>query len=640
MKKKKYLKSIQSLFTILTLLLCLPVQAEKISPNVIMIVVDDVGFSDVAFNGNPVIQTPNLDRMASEGLNLTNFHTSTVCAPGRAVLLTGRDHNRTGVWSTTMNYYRIRANETIIAQPFKEAGYDTGMFGKWHNGDNYPYRAEDRGFTEVVRHGGGGVSQSPDYWGNDYFDDTYFHNGKPKKYKGYSADVFFNETIRFASESKKKNKPFFAYLATNTAHWPAIVSQKYLKAYQKHPRLQVGGKGGAIESQIFYAMIANIDENIGRLDNKLKELGLFENTIVIFTSDNGSRDPNAVTDFTPRFKGGKGAMVAEGSTRVPLLFRWPEGRLQIAGTIDNTLIKAQDLMPTLINAANIPPPEGVEFDGVDIMPVLKGDKTFISPMQFEEQTAGIRPLGKFHKFTVRTQKWRLFSDKLIDIENDPHQKKNLADKYPEVVANLQKSYEKWHDELEPSFDDLTYIVVGNSAENPSVITSHDWAPPAKVYQGELNKAKKGIKTKIGVPWLQSSISAGKPQNGRWFVEVETAGEYNIELRRWPREEDKPMTYGGDVAGLNADYMVSVTKEGASAQRKQGKAIKMDYVRLQITDINNKKLFDQTKPVTIKDHFISFDLALTKGKKSIQSWMFDSQEKFENRGAYFMYITKK
>jgi arylsulfatase B len=633
-------KVIPLLIAVVGLLFMMSVQATNKAPNVIMIVVDDVGFSDVAFNGNPVIKTPNLDNMARQGLNLTNFHTSTVCAPGRALLLTGRDHNRTGVWSTTMNYYRIRSDETIISQPFKDAGYATGMFGKWHNGDNYPYRPEDRGFTEVVRHGGGGVSQSPDYWGNDYFDDTYFHNSKPEKYKGYSADVFFDETIRFASENKKKNKPFFAYLATNTAHWPAIVPQKYLDAYRNHPRLQIGGKGGAIESQIFYAMIANIDENMGRLDKKLKELGLFENTIVIFTSDNGSRDPNAVTDFIPHFKGGKGAMVAEGSTRVPLLLRWPEGHLQKAGSVDNTLIKAQDLMPTLLNAAHIKSPEGVEFDGVDIMPVLKGDKTFIPAMQFEEQTAGIRPLGKFHKFIVRTQKWRLFSDKLIDIENDPHQKKNLAKQFPEVVEHLRKSYGKWHDQLEPSFDNLTYVVVGNAAENPSVLTSHDWAPPATEYQAELKKAKDGIKTKMGVPWLQSSIAKGQKINGRWFVEVDSAGDYNIELRRWPREENKPMTYGGDVAGLNADYMVRVTKEGKLAKRKQGKAIPMDSVRLKITDVNDKALFDQTKSVNINDHFINFDLTLSKGKNSIESWMFNSQSKFENRGAYFMYITKK
>jgi len=610
-------------------------ETDSVRPNIIMVVVDDVGFSDVGFNGNPVVQTPNLDRIAGEGLNLTNFHTSTVCAPGRAVLLTGRDHSRTGVWSTTMNYYRIRAEETVIAQPFKEDGYATGMFGKWHNGDNYPYRPEDRGFDEVVRHGGGGVSQAPDYWGNDYFDDTYFHNGIPKQYKGYCTDVWFDETMRFISQNK--DRPFFAYVAPNTAHWPAIVPKEYLDIYRDDKRFNHTKKNSSLDGQIFYGMISNIDHNMGRLDNKLKELGLYDNTIVIFTSDNGSRNAEALKGVIPRFRGGKAAIISEGSTRVPTLLRWPAGKLQAGGTQVNTLTRAQDLMPTFIDIAGIKRPQGVEFDGINILPALKGDKSFVAPMQFEEQTAGIRPLGKFNKFTVRTQKWRLFGSKLIDIENDNRQKINQAKQHPEVVKTLRKAYEKWHDELEPSFSKLSYIVVGNDAENPSVITSHDWAPRAYGYQELLQKAKDGIKTKMDVPWLQSSISGAKLTNGRWFIDVETTANYTIELRRWPREANKPMTYAGPVEGMNADYMVRLIK--GEPKRKNGKLVKMDSVRLKITNIDNQAMFDKTKPVTATDTHISFTVKLPKGKTNFESWMFDSKGKFEDRGAYYMYVTR-
>lgn len=610
------------------------VAAQASRPNVIIVCVDDVGFSDVGFNGNPVIQSPNLDQMAKDGLNLTNFHTSTVCAPGRAAILTGRDHLRAGVWSTTMNYYRIRRDETCIAEPFEAAGYKTGMFGKWHNGDNYPYRPEDRGFQEVVRCGGGGVSQTPDYWGNDYFDDVYFHNGEPKQYSGYCTDVWFGETIRFIEESK--NDPFFIYLAPNAAHWPAIAPKEYIDLYRDHPRLQGGRKSTPMDSWIFYAMITNIDDNMGRLDAKLRELGLFDNTIVLFTSDNGSRDAEAVKGFTPRFPGSKASARGDAGTRVPTLLRWPSGGLQAAGSTENTLLGAQDLVPTFMDICDLPNPKGTVFDGISILPVLQGASDWPERMLFEQQGSAIHPQTKGHKFCVRTQKWRLFQDALYDIENDNRQSKNVANEYPEVVQELTAAYEAWYDSLQPGFQNLTHIVVGNPAENPSVITCHDWSPEGEDLKRllELERSGKG-RAKHNVPWLQKSVAGGVPVNGYWHIDVEQAGTYQVELRRWPREADKPMNWGNEpTAGMNAVYEAARCAGETPLQRKTGKKLKIDAVRLKIGDT-----FDETREVQDRDHAVVFEVTLSQGKTTMQSWMINQDKPEENRGAYYVYMSR-
>ena len=293
-------------------------------PNVIIVITDDQGYGDLGHTGNPVIKTPAMDKFSAESVNLTNYHVGTTCAPTRAGLMTGRNCNRNGVWHTIMGASMLNGEETTIADVFKGNGYKTGMFGKWHLGDNHPFRPHDRGFEETFYHGGGGVGQTPDYWNNDYFDDTYFRNGAPEKQIGYCTDVWFGEAIKFIEN--KKDSPFLCYLSLNAPHGPFNVPQKYYNLYRNDDRITETQKR-------FYGMITNIDDNFSRLLKRVEALGIAENTIVIFTTDNGTargyqvnKKTDEVFGYNAGMRGTKGSEY-DGGHRVPFIIRWPKGGL-------------------------------------------------------------------------------------------------------------------------------------------------------------------------------------------------------------------------------------------------------------------------------------------------------------------------
>ena len=192
-------------------------------PNIILVITDDQGFGDFGFSGNQHIKTPHIDKFRNNSILLDNFHVDPTCSPTRAALLTGRYSNRTGVWHTVQGRNLLRKREITLPDILSNNGYKTGIFGKWHLGHNYPYRAQDRGFKHVVIHSAGGVGQAPDYWGNDYFDDTYIKNGIYEKFNGFCTDIWFDEAIKFIKENK--NKPFFAYISTNAPHGPFLLSK-------------------------------------------------------------------------------------------------------------------------------------------------------------------------------------------------------------------------------------------------------------------------------------------------------------------------------------------------------------------------------------------------------------------------------
>ena len=290
---------------------CAPAETRAAArPNVVLVMTDDQGYGDLACHGNPWIRTPNLDRLHRESVRLTDFHVSPLCTPTRAGLMTGQNPVRLGAWGTTWGRSLPRRDAVTMADLFAASGYPTGCFGKWHLGDNYPFRPQDRGFTEVLIHGGGGVGQTPDYWDNDYFDDTYFHNGKPEKCRGYCTDVWFDAAIRFIESNR--DRPFFAYVPTNAPHGPFHVAQKYSSLYSADPN---------VPNTNFYGMITNIDENMGRLTAKLDELGLSENTILIFTTDNGTAAGfRGGKGFNAGMRGTKGSLY-EGGHRVPCFIR-------------------------------------------------------------------------------------------------------------------------------------------------------------------------------------------------------------------------------------------------------------------------------------------------------------------------------
>ena len=363
-------------------------------PNVILIMTDDQGYGDLACLGNPQIKTPNMDKLYGESVRLTNYHVDPTCSPTRSALMTGRYSSRTGVWHTIMGRSLMHPDEITVAEVFSGAGYKTGIFGKWHLGDNFPCRPQDQGFEEVLVNGGGGVTQTPDYWGNDYFADTYFHNGKPEKFEKYCTDVWFDAAMQFIEQNK--DRPFFAYMPTNAAHGPFLVAEKYSQPYK-----DMGIPSPRAE---FYGMITNIDENLGRLEKKLAELDLTDNTIFIFTTDNGTAAGAQRGGFNAGMRGQKGSEY-EGGHRVPFFIRWPKGN--IGGGRDVKHVTAHiDVLPTLAELCGVKLPQAAKVDGKSLVPLLKDSEANWPERTLAVHSQRLEFPKKWRKAAVMTDRWR------------------------------------------------------------------------------------------------------------------------------------------------------------------------------------------------------------------------------------------
>lgn len=294
-----------------------PVQAAPAKPNVIVLLTDDQGYGDLSCHGNPVLKTPHLDRLHAESVRFTDFHVAPMCSPTRGQLMTGMDAMRNGATAVCQGRSMIRPGIKLMPQFFREAGYATGIFGKWHLGDSYPYRPQDRGFDEVLSFRAWGITSLADYWMNNYFDPWLLRHGGYQRQKGYCADIFFAEAMRWIAKCQSEQKPFFLYLPTNTPHVPELVAAHYAAPY-------TGKYQGTMMPKDFYGMIANLDENVGKLEAFLKQTGLRDNTILIFLSDNGTQNGGAEKIFNAGMRDRK-TSVYEGGHRVPLFVRWIGG---------------------------------------------------------------------------------------------------------------------------------------------------------------------------------------------------------------------------------------------------------------------------------------------------------------------------
>jgi arylsulfatase A-like enzyme len=468
---------------------------------------DDQGYGDLGCHGNRQIRTPNLDALYAESVRMTDYHVDPTCSPTRSALITGRYSSRTGVWHTIMGHSILHKDETTIAQAFQKAGYRTGIFGKWHLGDCWPYRPQDRGFEEVLIHGGGGVGQTPDYWGNDYFDDTYWHNGEPTRFDGYCTDVWFDGALDFIQANRER--PFFAYVATNAPHGPYLVDPKYSQPYK-----QAGIPSPRAE---FYGMITNIDENIARLRRRLDDLGLAENTILIFTTDNGSAaGANNRGGFNAGMRGTKGSEY-DGGHRVPFFVHWPAGGLSGGRDID-ALTAHIDVLPTLAELCGVEIPDGLDLDGRSLVPLLKQSDGAGRPERtLVVHSQRIEHPEKWRKSAVMTPRWRLVNgEELYDIQADPGQERDVSAEHPQVIARLRQEYDRWWEHIDDRFDDYCRIPLGDEQANPTHFTCHDW-------HAEMNQ----------VPWSQAVVARNPEANGRWAVDVLRDGRYEITLRLRP-----------------------------------------------------------------------------------------------------------
>ena len=312
MNPKQILSSSIRLCVSLFLLTCSVANAAN-KPNVILIVADDQGYGDLSCHGNPVLKTPNMDRLYAESVRFTDFHVAPMCSPTRGQLMTGRDAMKNGCTAVCQGRSMTRADIPTMADFFANSGYSTGHFGKWHMGDSYPHRPQDRGFQETLHHRAWGITSLADYWGNTYFDPVLNHNGTDKKYEGYCTDIFFNKAMQWIEQKSKIDQPFFVYLPTNTPHVPNVCAEKYSAPY-------VGKYEGKPMPSEFYGMIANLDENLGKLEAFLTERKLSDNTILIYTSDNGTQSKQAQAIFNAGMRDKK-TSVFEGGHRVPCFVR-------------------------------------------------------------------------------------------------------------------------------------------------------------------------------------------------------------------------------------------------------------------------------------------------------------------------------
>ncbi|WP_228445480.1 arylsulfatase [Thalassotalea sp. HSM 43] len=514
-------------------------------PNIILVMTDDQGYGDFSMHDNPIIQTPNIEKLASESHRLTNFHVDPTCSPTRAALMSGQYSLRAGVWHTVMGRHMLSDQHNTLPEILKENGYRTAMFGKWHLGENYPYRPQDQGFDHVLIHGGGGVGQAPDYWGNTQFDDTYYLNGEEKSYPGFSTDVWFDEAIRFVEKEATTDAPFFLYLSLNAPHVPWRAPEQYIAPYKAM------GLGDDLAN--FYGMITNIDDNIARLRQAMQKSNVDENTIFIFMTDNGSsmaaksqgepltrldqatiaaieaKTGHKLTSLNSHMRQGKGSTY-EGGHRVPFFIHWPQGRLGQAKDI-NDLTAHIDVLPTLLDLANIDV-SGVDTDGISLVPALRNEQTLPDRTLVVTNQRILHP-SRQRPFAVMQGNWRYVHGdekggvELFDVSNDPGQQHDISAQHPEKAAELAAVYEQWWQHATGKGTPTTRIIIGSKHENPSRLTGMDWLSPntEQVPWWPGFGDDKWGKTS-NVAWLD------KEENfivSPWALKVEAAGSYTMTL---------------------------------------------------------------------------------------------------------------
>jgi len=413
-------------------------------PNIIFVLADDLGYGDLAFNGNPVVKTPNIDGFARESVRFTDFHVSPTCAPTRAALMTGRHEFRSGVTHTIFERERLSLDAVTIAQVLKDAGYSTGIFGKWHLGDEPAYQPGRRGFGEVFIHGGGGIGQTfpgscGDAPGNTYFDPAILHNGTFEKAKGYCTDVFFGQALKWIDEQRKHKSPFLAYIPLNAPHVPLQCPDGYVKRYADLVPTNLAK---------YFGMIQNIDDNFGALLAKLRTWKLDENTLVVFMGDNGSE--TGARFFNAGMREHKGTPY-NGGTRVASFWRWPAG---FKGGVEVDRLTAHiDVFPTFAELA------GAEIktriDGRSLLPLLK-DPQSEWPDRFLFTHVGRWPRGqarasKYANCAVLGSQFHLVNNtELYDVKADPGESKNVIAEHPEIVATMRRAYDQWWGEIVPA----------------------------------------------------------------------------------------------------------------------------------------------------------------------------------------------
>jgi arylsulfatase A-like enzyme len=466
-------------------------------PNILFLLADDQGYGDLSCHGNPYLTTPNIDALAKQSTELTRFYVSPVCSPTRSSLLTGRYSLRVGVHGVTGGYETMDAGVTTVATAFRAAGYRTALFGKWHLGSVYPCVPDAQGFEEFI-----GFRQGHEI---TYWDTMLERDGAPYRLKGFITDALTDEGTRYMSE--RKDEPFYLYMAYNVPHTPSEAPRELFDKYRVMPGVN------EYDASI-YAMMENLDNNVGRILAHLDHLGIADNTIVVYASDNG---PNGVR-YTSNFAGHKNT-VDEGGVRVPFFIRWP-GHIA-ADTKLNDMAAHIDWYPTATALAGIPRAPGAPIDGEDISPLLLQHKPLADRMFFthRDQKDQVRLVDDN---AVRTNQWLLVRRKqLYDLLADPYQKQDLSEQHPEVVHKLADAYDAWFRDVTRGHSyERPVLDVGYAEENPSILQATE-----AYFSGGLK-----YWGKEGWSWDWITGWTSLVDEIHWKIRVHRAGRYQIGVR--------------------------------------------------------------------------------------------------------------
>lgn len=586
-----------------------PAEAEKPrNPNVIIIVTDDQGYGDLACLGNPVLHTPHLDKLYKNSIRFTNFHVSPVCTPSRGQLLSGLDavHNR--ATAVSQGREKLKRDLPTMADVFKAGSYTTGLFGKWHLGNAWPYRPQDRGFDEVMTFYGWGFSGVAELL-NDYTDGTFVHNGKRQPFEGYATDFWFDHAMEWMKERQATGEPFFCYLATNTAHRPMWIGKDYLSRFAKTPIKDFQTSG-------FLAMIENIDDNIGRLEQFLRDQDLYRNTIVVFLSDNGTASGDHVFNAGMR---GKKASLYEGGHRVPCFVRWPGAGLQGGRNLDG-LTEVQDLLPTLAHLVGLESYLPKNLDGINLEPTLRGEVQIPDRKLVVQYQSG-KEL-EFGDAAVLWGPWRLVRDReLYHVGRDPGQTDNLIAQHPDIVKEMRDHYIAWWKKFSPDLKTYEPFVLAPSKENPVILYNDDMAGGG------------------GAPTMDV-LDPPLQANGVWHLLVQEAGHYHVRVARWPFEAKLKLSSPLEGYYLTGGYrawpkdwhlLLNAIPEKVAASLRNlppiGKALPIQATRLQIGD------YDVIRKVDTDDQFSEFELDLSAGRYEMRCWFENAEGKLITQAPY-------
>jgi arylsulfatase A-like enzyme len=559
--------------------------------NVIIIFTDDQGYGDFSCHGNPVLETPALDRLYGESVRFSDFHVAPLCTPSRGELMSGLDALHNGAFTVGTGRNMLRRDILTMPEIFKDNGYQTGLFGKWHLGDNYPDRPMDRGFQKAVWFKGWGLLSEAEY-DNDYYQTRYLDSLKTTYSDKYCTDLWFDEAIKWMNEMKDQDQPFFVYLATNAPHGPFYAPKEDFEFYSTRVKDTAAAK--------FFGMIRNLDKNTGRLLKWLEEKQLKNNTMVVFMNDNGGT--GGVKLYNAGMRGMKGSNY-EGGHRAACFITGPEGLIGSPRTLDMAT-EIQDLLPTFIDLLHLKVRRPFRFDGYSLKSLLQNTGTPADRM-FVVQYGGHNRPEKYFSCVVWNS-WRLVGkNELYDLSKDPGQEHNLAGEFPAVLHRMQSFYETWWKKAEQSVNTFIPLVVGSENQNPVILTSDFWAD--SLY--------------VNTQWKVAQ-AGGSPKGGVWHILLSQGGKYQVELSRWPFHLNRALVAAGPPDAIGGTKL----REGKSA------AVEFGCISL---DDGTPLIARKTKPGA---NSILFEMQMPKGPHTVRAWFRDEAGR-DICGAFYLKLTK-